>query len=155
MGRFHVGTGQIEPTIGAGYTTACVMQRPGRKKAKKEGEKGAWLIFYGCWSPEFVWSPAGAGHTDRFHRFWRPPVWDLGDSAMPEFAGKRRRKRLFERVTAGSKREMVGRRESAKTRFENWPKFPVDRSNDESAEPECLNKHGARIKSSMARFFTF
>ena len=28
VGRFHVGTGQIEPTIDAGYTTACVIQRP-------------------------------------------------------------------------------------------------------------------------------
>ena len=28
VGRFHVGTGQIEPTIDAGYTTACVIQQP-------------------------------------------------------------------------------------------------------------------------------
>ena len=28
VGRFHVGTGQIEPTIDAGYTTACAIQRP-------------------------------------------------------------------------------------------------------------------------------
>lgn len=28
VGRFHVGTGQREPTIDAGYTTACVSQPP-------------------------------------------------------------------------------------------------------------------------------
>ena len=28
VGRFHVGTGQIEPTIDAGYTTACIIQQP-------------------------------------------------------------------------------------------------------------------------------
>jgi len=28
VGRFHVGTGQLEPTIDAGYTTACAIQRP-------------------------------------------------------------------------------------------------------------------------------
>jgi len=28
VGRFHVGTGQIEPTIDAGYTTAYVIQQP-------------------------------------------------------------------------------------------------------------------------------
>ena len=28
VGRFHVGTGQIEPTIDAGYTTACAIHQP-------------------------------------------------------------------------------------------------------------------------------
>ena len=28
VGRFHVGTGRTEPTIDAGYTTACVIQQP-------------------------------------------------------------------------------------------------------------------------------
>jgi len=28
VGRFHVGTGQREPTIDAGYTTACAIQQP-------------------------------------------------------------------------------------------------------------------------------
>jgi len=28
VGRFHVGTGQIEPTIDAGYTTACASIQP-------------------------------------------------------------------------------------------------------------------------------
>jgi hypothetical protein len=27
VGRFHVGTDQLEPTIDAGYTTACAIQR--------------------------------------------------------------------------------------------------------------------------------
>lgn len=28
VGRFHVGTGHIEPTIDAGYTTKCAIQQP-------------------------------------------------------------------------------------------------------------------------------
>jgi hypothetical protein len=47
--------------------------------------------------------------------------------------------------------EMLGGRESPQTRRENWPKFPVDRSNDENAEPMGQNMHGAKSKRQEAK----
>jgi hypothetical protein len=47
---------------------------------------------------------------------------------------------------------MPGNREKRQgRRFRFWPKFPVDRGNDENAEPTFQNKHGAKNKRRMAK----
>ncbi|MBK8317765.1 MAG: hypothetical protein IPL05_03665 [Betaproteobacteria bacterium] len=58
---------------------------------------------------------------------------------------------MLEAATAGGKRGMLGRRESAQTRFQFWPKFPVDRSNDENAKPPGQNRHEAKGKRREAK----
>jgi len=58
---------------------------------------------------------------------------------------------MLEAATAGGKRGMLGRRESAQTRFQFWPKFPVDRSNDENAKPTGQNRHEAKGKRREAK----
>ncbi|MFH1271357.1 MAG: hypothetical protein ABIJ49_00765, partial [Pseudomonadota bacterium] len=37
------------------------------------------------------------------------------------------------------------------TRFQFWPKFPVDRSNDENAKPTGQNRHEAKGKRREAK----
>jgi hypothetical protein len=58
---------------------------------------------------------------------------------------------MLEATTAGGKRGMLGRRESAQTRFQFWPKIPVDRSNDENAKPTGQNRHEAKGKRREAK----
>ncbi|MBH2044054.1 MAG: hypothetical protein I8H87_11125 [Comamonadaceae bacterium] len=58
---------------------------------------------------------------------------------------------MLEAETAGGKRGMLGRRESAQTRFRFWPKFPVDRSDAENADPTGQNRHGAKNKRREAK----